>query len=50
VLVTVLPNQAFYDWMKSKGKMGGQHKFPRVFKNFLIDDWKGFLKNNGYIE
>ncbi|MCE6987918.1 GH3 auxin-responsive promoter family protein [Dyadobacter sp. CY323] len=49
VFVTVLPNEAFYAWMKSKNKMGGQHKFPRVFKNFLIDDWKGFLKNNGYI-
>ncbi|KAA0993582.1 GH3 family domain-containing protein [Dyadobacter aurulentus] len=48
IFVNVLPNQVFYDWMKSKGKMGGQHKFPRVFKNFLIDDWKGFLKSQGY--
>ncbi|KQS26706.1 GH3 auxin-responsive promoter family protein [Dyadobacter sp. Leaf189] len=48
VFVTVLPNQVFYDWMKSKGKMGGQHKFPRVFKNFLIEEWKAFLKTQGY--
>ncbi len=48
IFVTVLPNKAFYGWMESKGKMGGQHKFPRVFKNFLIDDWKNFLKQNNY--
>lgn len=49
VFVTVLPNKAFYGWMESKGKMGGQNKFPRVLKNFLIEDWKEYLKNNGYV-
>ena len=28
-LVTV-PSGAFYAWMESKGKLGGQHKAPRV--------------------
>jgi hypothetical protein len=48
IFVTVLPNSAFYGWMESKGKMGGQHKFPRVLKNFLIGDWKEYLKTKGY--
>ncbi len=49
IFVTVLPNSAFYGWLESKGKMGGQNKFPRVFKNFLVDDWQQFLKSNKYI-
>ncbi|MEO6684467.1 MAG: GH3 auxin-responsive promoter family protein, partial [Dyadobacter sp.] len=49
VFVTVLPNKAFYGWMESKGKMGGQNKFPRVLKNFLIEEWKEYLKSNGYV-
>ena len=49
IIVTVLPNKAFYGWLESKGKMGGQNKFPRVFKNFLVDDWQQFLSKNNYI-
>ncbi len=41
--LTVVPTQTFYDWMAAKGKMGGQHKFPRVLKKALIADWQGFL-------
>lgn len=29
-LVRILPRGAFYDWMKRKGKLGGQHKVPRL--------------------
>ncbi|HEV7349618.1 GH3 family domain-containing protein [Telluribacter sp.] len=50
IFVTVLPNSAFYGWMASKGKMGGQHKFPRVFKKNLIDDWESYLRNNNYLK
>jgi hypothetical protein len=25
-----VPRGTFYAWMKSKGKLGGQHKVPRV--------------------
>ena len=46
VFVKVLPQQAFYEWMKKKGKVGGQHKFPRVLKGKLIDEWQDFLKEN----
>jgi hypothetical protein len=43
--VCVLKTQVFYDWMASKGKAGGQHKFPRVLKKAtLIEDWEGFIK------
>jgi hypothetical protein len=33
VLVTVLPVNKFYQWMETKGKVGGQNKFPRVMKS-----------------
>ncbi len=49
IFVTMLPNEAFYGWMETKGKMGGQHKFPRVLKKNLIGDWETFLKLNGYV-
>jgi hypothetical protein len=44
VFVTVLSEQTFMDFMKSKGKMGGQHKFPRVLKGKMLEDWKKFLQ------
>jgi len=44
VYVTVLSEQTFMDFMKSKGKMGGQHKFPRVLKGKILEDWKKFLQ------
>jgi len=46
VFVDVLPVKAFYDWMQSKGKVGGQNKFPRVIKNMQLEDWKSFLDNH----
>lgn len=44
IYVDVLPVKTFYDWMESKGKKGGQNKFPRVMKNAQLDDWKDFLQ------
>jgi hypothetical protein len=44
VMVTVLTEKVFMDFMKSKGKMGGQHKFPRVLKGKMLEEWKKFLK------
>ncbi len=43
VLVTTLPEKTFMDFMKAKGKIGGQHKFPRVLKGQMLTDWKQFL-------
>jgi len=39
----VLSEQHFLDFMKTKGKMGGQHKFPRVLKGKMLEDWQLFL-------
>ncbi len=43
VTVNVLPESMFMDFMHSKGKVGGQHKFPRVLKGKMLDEWKVFL-------
>lgn len=44
VFVTVLSEKVFMDFMASKGKVGGQHKFPRVLKGKMLQDWNLFLK------
>jgi len=44
VFVEVLSEQTFMDFMKTKGKLGGQHKFPRVLKGKMLEDWQKFLK------
>jgi len=46
VIVDVLPLKAFYGWMESKGKSGGQNKFPRVLKTAQLEQWKAFLESN----
>jgi hypothetical protein len=46
VQVEVIPVQQFYDFMKTKGRLGGQNKFPRVIKNAQLAEWKAFLQNN----
>lgn len=46
VKVTVLPEHAFIDFLASKGKIGSQHKFPRVLKGKMWDDWQAFLKSH----
>jgi hypothetical protein len=43
IFVTVLPSNVFMEFMESKGKLGGQHKFPRVLKGDLLKDWQKFL-------
>jgi len=43
VIVELLPEQVFLDFMASKGKLGGQHKFPRVMKGHMLQDWQLFV-------
>lgn len=43
VVVDVLPLEKFYNWMESKGKVGGQNKFPRVMKNAQLQEWIKFI-------
>lgn len=48
VIIQQVPAIIFYNWLKSKGREGGQNKFPRVLKKDLITDWENFIKlNNG---
>jgi len=44
VIVEVIPIQVFYDWMKLKGKEGGQNKFPRVLKDKQLKEWVEYLQ------
>ena len=46
VKVELIPNNLFYGWMRSKGKEGGQNKFPRVLNKEQLTDWLKFLKEN----
>jgi len=43
IFVDVLSEQTFMNFMKAKGKIGGQNKFPRVLKGKMLDDWQKFL-------
>lgn len=50
VRVNLLPLSAFFDWQASRGKLGGQNKFPRVMKDELYEDWMAFLKKETLIQ
>lgn len=47
VLAEVWPEQVFLDFMRIKGKVGGQHKFPRVVKGKMLEEWEAFLQSKG---
>jgi len=32
-LIHIMPKETFYNWLKFKGKLGGQHKVPRLFND-----------------
>ena len=44
IYVQVLPEKKFMEFMRLKGKIGGQHKFPRVLKGKMLQDWQKFLE------
>lgn len=46
ITVDVLPEKIFMEFMAKKGKVGGQHKFPRVLKGSLLEEWNEFIKMN----
>jgi hypothetical protein len=46
VLVNVLPNETFIEFLASKNKLGGQSKFPRVLKGKHLNEWLAFLEKN----
>lgn len=44
IFLDVLTEDDFMEFMRKKGKIGGQHKFPRVLKGKMLDDWQKFIK------
>ena len=44
IFLDVLTEEDFMEFMRKKGKIGGQHKFPRVLKGRMLEDWQRFLK------
>src|SRR4030095_8723562 len=45
VFLEKLPEEKFMKFMELKGKLGSQHKFPRVMKGKMLEDWNRFLGN-----
>ncbi len=46
VEVEVLAEHVFMDFMNAKGKVGGQHKFPRVLKGKMLEEWQNYLASS----
>ncbi len=44
VFLEKLPEEKFMKFMELKGKLGSQHKFPRVMKGKMLEDWNRFLE------
>lgn len=43
VKLNILPVHSFMEFMRLKGKIGGQHKFPRVLKGKILEEWQQFV-------
>ncbi len=46
VRLDVLPEETFMGFMAMKGKVGGQHKFPRVLKGKMLEEWNQYLQKD----
>jgi hypothetical protein len=44
IFLEKLPEEKFMQFMEQKGKLGSQHKFPRVMKGKMLEDWNRFLQ------
>jgi hypothetical protein len=44
VFLEKLPEEKFLRFMELKGKLGSQHKFPRVMKGKMLQEWNEFLE------
>jgi hypothetical protein len=45
-IVRVMPEGTFYNWLKFKGKLGGQHKVPRLNNDrVMLDEVLSLVKN-----
>ncbi|HOZ95482.1 MAG TPA: GH3 auxin-responsive promoter family protein [Niabella sp.] len=43
VSIEILPEVTFLKFMELRGKLGSQHKFPRVMKGAILESWDKFL-------
>lgn len=43
IFVELLPIEYFFEFLKIIGKFGSSHKFPRVLKGKILDEWHEFL-------
>lgn len=50
IKLDVLSEHDFLEFMQTKGKVGGQHKFPRVLKGKMLEDWQRFLKEQQVVQ
>ena len=47
LIINQLRPGTFHDWMRRRGKLGGQHKVPRLFNNRkYVDNLMDFIANN----
>ena len=46
VFLEKMPEEKFMKFMELKGKLGSQHKFPRVLKGKMLEDWNRFLQTS----
>lgn len=44
VFLEVLTEEKFMKFLELKGKLGSQHKFPRVMKGKMLEQWNKFLE------
>ncbi|MES1214263.1 MAG: GH3 auxin-responsive promoter family protein [Bacteroidota bacterium] len=44
VFLEILPQEKFMRFMELKGKLGSQHKFPRVMKGRMLEEWERYLE------
>jgi hypothetical protein len=44
VFLEVLSEEKFMKFLELKGKLGSQHKFPRVMKGKMLEEWNRFLQ------
>lgn len=44
IFLEILPEEKFLHFMKLKGKLGSQHKFPRVMKGKMLEEWNRYLE------
>lgn len=49
VMVQILPNSVFIEWMERYAKVGAQSKFPRVLSDERYALWIDFLKEKGWL-